>query len=50
MTIQICIKCKYKWRYTGKKRFNELYNQYISCPRCLSLNKLKMEVKDGENI
>lgn len=36
-----CKKCKKEWEYKGKKKLNESYSQYVSCPRCKTLVKLK---------
>ena len=47
MTEKICRKCKWKWDYTGKKKFTEKYDLYITCPRCKTPNKIKKSQQDA---
>lgn len=35
-----CQRCKKEWEYTGDKKKDSKYPQYVSCPRCKTSVKL----------
>jgi len=43
-----CHRCKKEWEYTGEKKAESKYPQYVSCPKCRTSVKVK-QTKEGEN-
>jgi DNA-directed RNA polymerase subunit RPC12/RpoP len=41
-----CQKCSFEWEYTGSKKQNKKYKQYVACPRCRT--SVALEEKNGQ--